>query len=477
MRSSRIGTAAALMVLSWLALPRALVPTPTVSGPIPSPATPGDPSRNYPFFSTKDLVDKYDYVEEEYYVEGLAPEYVHDGETTTTVAPGGPYAYKTRVIVRRPKSSRQFNGTVILEWINVVPMRRYDFESDWNLSHEHLMRRGFAHVGASLQTHGIDSPTGLKAWNASRYGSLDVTAGGTFMDDQLSVAIFSQVAQALKTPRGTSLLGNLTARNVIATGQSASAVHLTRYYNSVHPQHGVVDGFVLHGPVAGGTVRTDLRTPAWKLLAESDVIHGQAAVRQPDSDYFRTWEVAGASHLDVDIMAAHDRLRARDLPPAAGPDSSIRCDGATPSRVPARLVQDALYDRMKQWVEAKVPPPRAPRITMSSIGKPGTMQERLSVAARDEHGNALGGIRLAQFAVATATNTGQNDGPGFCSLYGSHEPFDAGTIARLYSTRATYVAEVNRITDGNLEAGYITREGAARTRSDAAQWSGAGTRK
>lgn len=474
MRPNRAGLLAALIIMTGMTVWAAPVATPKVTGPIPSPAKPGDPSRNYPFFSAKHLVEKYDYVEEEFFVEGLAVQYLRDGERTATVASGGPHAYKTRVIVRRPKSASKFNGTVILEWINAVPGRPYDFETDWNLSYEHLMRRGFAHAGASVQTAGIHSPTGLKAWNPARYGSLDVTREGKFVNNELSVAVFSQIAQALKDPSGTALLGNLKVKNVIATGQSASAVQLTMYYNSIHPLDSVVDGFVLHGPVVGGPVRTDLRTPVWKLLAETDVIRGQAAIRQPDSDYFRTWEVAGASHLDWFSGSAHEQLRARDLAPGNSSQAEP-CERPGRSRVPAYLVQDAVYDWMKQWVEGKTRPPHAPRITMSSIGKAGNDQEaRFSVAARDEHGNALGGIRLAQFAVPTARNTGLNEGQAFCRMYGSHEPFDAATITRLYPSRAMYISEVNRITDENLNAGYITKEGAAQTRKDAAQWKSPG---
>jgi hypothetical protein len=466
--------AAVLIALQGMTGPRAPVPTPKVSGPIPSPAAPGDPSRNYPFFSTKDLVEKHDYVEEEYFVEGLAFEHLLDGQTTAAVAPGGPFPYNTRVIVRRPKSPRRFNGIVILEWINAVATRRYDFETDWNMVHEHLMRRGFAHAGVSAQAYGIDPPTGLKAWNPARYGSLDVTVGGRFTNDELSFAIFSQVAQALKTPSGPGMLGGLEVRNVIATGQSASAVRLTRYYNSVHPLDGVIDGFVLHGPIVGGAIRTDLRTPAWKLLAETDVIFGQGAVRQPDSDFFRTWEVAGTSHLDVDTWYAHDRLRARDLSPIGV--SSDGCERPTRSRVPARLVQEVVYDWMRSWVEGAARPPHAPPIALTAVGKlGGTAEDRVSVVARDQDGNALGGIRLAQFAVAVATNAGWNDGPGFCRVSGSHEPFHRDRVARLYPTAAKYIAEVDRITAGNLKAGYITREGAALTRRDAARWKGPGT--
>jgi hypothetical protein len=141
---------------------------------------------------------------------------------------------------------------------------------------------------------------------------------------------------------------------------------------------------------------------------------------------------------------------------------------------------------MKQWVEGRTQPPRAPPITITTKGTPplgrgggggargadGAAEARFSVAARDEHGNVLGGIRLAQFAVPTATNTGENEQSGQCFGFGSHEPFDAATIARLYPTRAKYLADVNRITDENLKAGFITREGAAQTKKDAVQWKG-----
>src|SRR6185436_9476452 len=91
------------------------------------------------------------------------------------------------------------------------------------------------------------------------------------------------------------------------------------------------------------------------------------------------------------------------------------------------------------------------------------------VVARDENGNALGGIRLAQFAVPTATDTGVNSGGQYCNIVGSHIPFDVAKLARLYPTHAQYMAAVNRITDENLKAGYITREGAAKTKKEAAQ--------
>ena len=251
----------------------ALGPAPKVTGPIPAAAAPGDPSHNYPFFSTRQWLDTYGYQEEEFFVEGSAVEYVGEPGQNATIALGGPYPYKTRAIVRRPKSARTFNGTVILEWTNVGA--GFGIDNDWYWSHEHLMRRGFAHIGVIAEPNGIDSPLGLKQWNPARYGSLDVAAGGKFvavttlrapLRNELSYSIFSQVAQAAKTPPAVSLLGNLKVRNVVATGHSRSSGRLFIYYDRIHSLESVVDGFVFHGGIGGAAlVRTDIRTPAWKL--------------------------------------------------------------------------------------------------------------------------------------------------------------------------------------------------------------------
>jgi hypothetical protein len=107
-------------------------------------------------------------------------------------------------------------------------------------------------------------------------------------------------------------------------------------------------------------------------------------------------------------------------------------------------------------VKDGTPPPSAPRIETSEVGPP-------AVVVRDARGNGLGGIRLAELAVPTAINSGQNSGPSFCRLYGSHYDFDAATLASLYPTHAAYVAAVKKVTDDNLRAGYILKTDADAT--------------
>jgi hypothetical protein len=86
----------------------------------------------------------------------------------------------------------------------------------------------------------------------------------------------------------------------------------------------------------------------------------------------------------------------------------------------------------------------------------------------DQFGNAHGGIELAQHAVPTATNTGQNEGGAAggernCNLMGSYLAWDDARLAALYPTHAAYVAKVKEVTEKNLKAGYIVKADAEAT--------------
>ncbi len=258
---------------------------------------------------------------------------------------------------------------------------------------------------------------------------------------------------------------------MIASGHSQSAGRLAAYFNAVHPLAPVYDAVVLHG--GGGRMRGDLSVKVWKLLAETDVI-AQLAVRQPDSDKFRTWEVAGVSHLDYTHAQQLVKLGLRSKetmlpkPPAGPPRGNITpgpyngCAHPPLSHVPGEYVQDALYDHMVRWLRDGTPPPTAPPIdVIMDNGKP--------TIDRDSFGNALGGIRLAEHAVPTAVNSGENSGTGFCFLTGWHEDFDKTRLGMLYSSHLSYVSDVKAATDRNLKAGYIVKADALKTIANAEQ--------
>jgi putative intracellular protease/amidase len=412
------------------------------------------------------------YVEEEYFLLGTAHTYDIPRDQMSNGTPSeATHPFKTRIVVRRPAMPARFNGTVVVEWTNVS--EGFDNEVEWFHSGEHFVRAGYAWVGVSAQNVGVNT---LKQRAAERYSSLDVTDGGTVMNDGLSYDIFAAAGAAVRGKGGLTVMGTLKAERLIASGHSQSAGRLATYFNAVHPLSPVYDAVVLHG--GGGKMRTDLNVRIWKLLSETDVL-GQVASRQPDTDKFRTWEVAGTSHLDFKHASELVRLglRSRETmlpnpppPPPAGAGRAGRaggpfggapgpyngCNHPPLSRIPSEYVQNAVYDHMARWVKDGTPPPAAAPITVA------TDAERPYIV-RDAFFNALGGIRLAEHDVATAVNSGENTGSGFCFLTGWHEPFDKARLATLYSTHSAYVSAVKATTEKNVKAGYILNADADKT--------------
>ena len=417
------------------------------------------------------------YVEEEFFINGTAKTYdiPRDQMSNGTASDAG-HPFKTRIVVRRPASAAKFNGTVVVEWTNVS--EGFDNEVEWFHSQEHFVRSGYAWVGVSAQNVGVAA---LKQRMGDRYGSLDVTDGGSVGGDGLSYDIFTAAGLAVRGKGGQNVMGPLRAERLIASGHSQSAGRLATYFNAVHPlTPAVYDAVLLHG--GGGRMRPDLVVKIWKLLSETDVL-GQVAVRRADSDKFGTWEVAGVSHLDYthanELVKLGLRNKATMLPsPPPSPPSATAtarpgAGNTTPgpyngcmhpplSRIPGEYVQNALYDHMARWVKEGTPPPSAPPIEI-------VMENGKPVIDRDSFGNALGGIRLAEHAVATAVNSGENTGTGFCFLTGWHEDFDRTRLSMLYSSHNSYVSDVKVATEKNVKAGYIVRSDAMKTIAAAEQ--------
>ena len=423
--------------------------------------------------SVMDLA-KQGYVEEEFFISGTAKTYDIPRDQASNGTPAdGSHPFKTRIVVRRPASAAKFNGTAIVEWTNVS--EGFDNEVEWFHSGEHFVRSGYAWVGVSAQNVGV---TALKQRGADRYSSLDVTDNGTVARDDLSYDIFTAAGLTVRGKAAQNVMGGLKVERVIASGHSQSAGRLATYFNSVHPlqtQAAVYDAVLLHG--GGGKMRADLNVKIWKLLSETDVL-AQVAVRQPDSDKFRTWEVAGASHLDYTHASQLVKLGLRNKdtmlpspPPAAAttrqglgaappPGPYYGCNHQPLSRIPSEYVQNAVYDHLTRWIkDGTLPPPAPPIDLVTENGKP--------AIDRDSFGNALGGIRLAEHAAATGINSGENTGTGFCFLTGWHEDFDKSRLLQLYSTHAAYITAVKAATEKNIKAGYIVKADAAKTIADA----------
>jgi hypothetical protein len=436
----------------------ASVPNPTVSGPIASPDIPGAPTHNYPFFASNHDLPTHGFVEQEFYLQGMANRYNTPSLMTGTIIDSG-HPYLTRMLVRRPADPKQFNGTVLVEWLNVT--NGFDADNTWFFSWEHILKEGYVWVGVSAQEVGVAR---LQTWNPTRYGSLDVTQGGTITGDDLSYDIFSQAGQAVRQPMGVDPLGGLKARRVIAIGESQSASRLATYINSINPLANEYDGFLVLSTL-GNLIRADLSVPVWKMLTEYDVENSEASVRQPDTAQFRTWEVAGSSHVDQHLRRSREPLELRDFSTsttASSVEAILAPQCAVPSigtRVPTHYIVGHAYDLLVRWIANGVPPPSAPRIQVTTFGAPGTP----SVIARDSLGLALGGIRLSELAVPTALNVGVNSGPGACVRWGYSIPFDVDELDSLYPSHDSYVDQVVEVTKDNIRNNYIDADDGQRS--------------
>jgi hypothetical protein len=394
------------------------------------------------------------YIEEEFFVEGEARKYDFSTEPGSARPIDTLYPYKTRIIVRRPESREKFNGTVVVEWLNVANM--YDLDSDWWQLNNYLMQSGYAWVGVSAQQAGIHSNTGLRTWNPSRYGSLDVTANSILLSDQLCSDIFTQSIMALRVEQKVRPLGSLRPKVIIATGHSRSAIMLTGYYNLIQPITGIIDGFMIRG--AGGKLRTDIPAKVFKINAETDLIElDQVSVRQPDDDHIITWEIAGTSHADQTFLDCYSSICKRDF----GTFAPLECGLPLCSVIPFYYGYAAAMDHLNRWIREKVVPPAGIPISVLQT-KPAVILERDTLC------NAMGGIRLPQFDVPTAMNSGKNSGENFfCRFYGTHKEFDQPTLKSLYPTHLTYMNRFKESVLKNLKAGYILESDTSKMMNEA----------
>jgi len=449
---------AGAMAFSALGAAAQTTPNPTVTGPIASTAVPGDASHDYIFFSADHGLAANGYVEEEYFISGTANQYSFPtaGADATVRTTGNPYT--TRIVVRRPADRANFNGTVLVEWYNVT--NGFDAENVWFFGWEHILRAGYAWVGVSAQQVGVNA---LKRWNTTRYASLNVLS-----DDSLAYDIFSQAGQAVRHPVGIDVLGGLHPRTFIGTGESQSAQRLSVYINSIMPLSTPVYDGVLLESTFGQSIRTDPRVPVFKVLYEWDTQTGEAAIRAPDTKMFHRWEVAGTAHVDHHLRLSREPLELRDNAAVsseanAAPHCTVPNIG---SRDPNHYVFDAAIEAMVKWVQRRKAPPTSPLFQIASFG-PGNA----ATIARDQYGNAIGGIRLSQLEVPIASNVGQNtplDSSGSaCPRWGYHLPFDVATLNGLYPSHHRYVDAVARVTFDNVRKGFLLPPDALRTIEDA----------
>lgn len=491
-------------------------PLPDITGPVPVTAA------SHPYLAMRfalrpvDL-DAIDYVEEEFFVSGVANVYDWNPADSAPVIRGyGPYT--TRVLVRRPASRERFSGNVYVEIMN--PARSYDTAIFFGFTAEHLMS-GHAWVGVSTNatTH-----AGLKRFDPARYGSMSFAnpfsasqqaefcaanppqgrgrgagtggagRGGTTpaafpVENGLRFDAFSQIGAWLRSSARTNPFASFRVQYVVMVSHTGGDV--ATYAAGVSPLakldsgKPVYDAFVMKSGSGVGTLSNcgralpaddprrlfaNLGVPVMVIKPQSDV----PSTRRPDSDgpddMFRLYEIAGASHSDrwpyrflpvnadlrkaIDLLNDTDRGVVTDLWPYA-----YGCDiaGINMSEFPIGYLINGALVNLDRWLRHGVAPPKAERIATKANGE----------IITDQYGNAIGGVRTPMVDVPIATYYAKTPGDfETCNTIGYRAPWDWSRMEAVHGSYDNYARKVLASIEGLVRDRWITPADAERMRHD-----------
>lgn len=406
------------------------------------------------------------FVEEEHFLSGVATSFRYTtppgSDGVWSVEPAEAASYVTRILVRRPDDPGAFNGTVVVEWLNVSS--NVDVDVDFGFFAEEVLRGGYAWVGVTAQAVAVtstgggafgDTAVGLAAWDPERYGQL------AHPGDPFSYDIFSQAGSVLRNDEGRRVLGGVAPELILAVGESQSAFRLATYVNGVDPLVRVYDGFLVHSrdggaapfddtPLGGVSdepattrLRTDRGVPILQVLTETDLFALRPGApfpdaRQPDDDRIRTWEMAGTAHSDATYLRRLHEQGSRQF------EDFIDLQGVLPvaNDGPQAYVMRAALRSLREWaLGGPLPTSAAP------------LQVIDGAIARDAHGNALGGLRTPPVDVPAATLTGEGT-----PMIGSTTRFTPEQLHELYGDRDAYLQAFRGALETAVAAGFVLED-------------------
>lgn len=406
----------------------------TITGPIKGG------SHGWPYGAYFGDIQKLNYVEEEYFIEGTAKCYKPVGELTDdgewTLETTSDTSYKTRIIVRRPTDPAKFNGTVLVEWA--------DMSNGYELSYadaQGIYENGFAYVSVTAQKLGADN---LKKWDKARYDSLNIH------DDGLSYDIFTQAARAVSPDRvksGIDPMGGLDVKKLIAVGCADAGSRMLAYINGVQPEDHTFDALmpVVCGGQAtdfndntkkrGVLVRDDLSVPVMVINSQSEALTYED-YRQSDTDVFRSWEIAGAAHTQDRQTRFLRQKTDRD----GMTDWEKIYEKYRSNEVNWLYTMDAAFLRAHEWITVG----ELPSIIAPIEIKNGTY-------ALDEYGNVLGGVRLPEMEVPCARYVASPNEPAT----GYTIAFSTDELKKLYPKHENYVTAITEAAERAEDMGVI----------------------
>jgi hypothetical protein len=418
----------------------------------------------------------FDYVEEEWFASG---------------ADDKARSYKTQIVVRRPRNTARFSGTILVE-----PLHVHGVAPIYMYSSPYILRSGHGWVCVASQKIALD--THVKPAAPEHYASLQIDTDPAPTDapkdlvtppfrgagdrvrgawwaelkryNASSSTILAQVGAALRSPMGP--FASYHVSRLLLIGHSQTGFVCTNFIRDVHSSHRraegapVYDGYFPSGFPARAFGPCDV--PIVQTMSDGDISSPNFSFepgfegrqyRRPDSDdandRYRLYELAGVPHMGT------------RYPPHADPHMWQAV--ATSTAVPLDAVMNSLphhelfnmsLHHLVQWVASGITPPRADRIEVSANG----------YFAKDEYGNSRGGVRCVQMDVPRATyypNPPNPDGTPSFGTVGLEAPFDEATMRRLYREPADYLVRFNRRLDELIGRGWLLAEDAEGMRAEA----------
>jgi len=409
------------------------------------------------------------YTETEYLLTGTAALYTGPATEPTTVE-SADHPFATRILVRAPAAAAEFSGQVWLEPFNTTGGG--DLDAVWASIAPLITQDGDAWVGVTVRAGQMDL---LQTFDPVRYAGLDLT-NNAYAWDMLRIT-----GALVKQDGADELLPDAEVEHVYMGGYSQSAVDLATFSAAFHDMTRLADGSpVYDGYLVGGRAGNlsplqsgssiiptfeqasmpPLDVPVVDMESQTDVegfvvevptalaqeagLAGAEEVQTPTFTYTNT---GGAAVRRDDSDAELDRFRLYEISGAPhGGGGGEGCDGT--SSFPTHYFFRAAAARLASWVEDDVAPPSAPRIELAEAAV-------VSVAANDEHGNALGGVRSPFVDVPLARYEVHSGPAPTCKLTGNETPLGADVLEQLYGDADGYMEAFTASLDETIEAGFL----------------------
>lgn len=360
--------------------------------------------------------------------------------------------YKTTMDVRRPAKARKASGVVVVEPThsgNLWPV----------MSTTQPYQEDAGHVSVAVSASPFVVGRFVKPSNPDRYASLTVPEVSG-----IELEILAQVGALLQRNLPSGPLPDIHVEDVILAGYSATGGVVRDFIDDKRESRidgrAVYDGY-FPGQTAVGTLPEpipDTDVPVIELQGERELLvtfernPGGLTYRRPDGTNYRLYEIPAMPHVTTE-NGESDLVRAE-------------CREPVRSSFPLTHYWDMALDNLVVWVTAGLPAPHAQRIELTSDGRS---------VARDENGNAVGGVPTPYIDVpvatygATSTNSPNDPPDARCDMVGFQVDFSNERLAALYRNHGGYVHQFDhRLKELVRERWYLPRD-ARQARVEAAR--------